>query len=394
MVRFRRTIQLTVLALVVVAGVRLAAGASLAGIERFCPFGGLETAWSVVTRQQFSCAMGETNVAMLLAVVALALIARKAFCGWICPVGLVHEGLSWLGSRLRRSEDRPRSGPRHGLVTVPARSDRWLRLLRLPVLAAILAATGITGELVFRPYDPYYVLFSVHGHDVQLWSYALVGGLMVLGVVFAMAWCRYLCPLGGALWPLSRVSILRIARSTETCTGCGRCDRACPHGLAVSTVDAVRSGECTMCLECRQVCPARGTLRVAAPVRTGGAIPAGVVPLLLVLLGVAGVFGSKAFALPSYTETYATEPVEQVETIRLVVKGVRCVDTAQRAASQLRDVPGVQSLVAFASRNELEIRIDPSSADLEAIRAALEAPVYDEATDQYLFHQFEVIEVR
>lgn len=390
----RRTIQLTVLAAVIVAGIRLAAGASLAGIERFCPFGGLETAWSVLTRQQFSCAMGETNIAMMLSVVALALIARKAFCGWICPVGLVHEGLSWLGGRLRRRAERPGSGPRHGLVTVPPRADRWLRILRLPVLAAILVATGITGELVFRPYDPYYVLFSVHGHDVQLWSYALVGGLLVLGVVFAMAWCRYLCPLGGALWPLSRLGLLRVAREPSTCTGCSQCDRACPHGLAVSTVDAVRSGECTMCLECRQVCPAPGTLRVAALARTGGAIPAGVLPALLVLLGIAGVAGSKTFALPSYSETYTTRSTEQAETIHLVVKGVRCVDTAQRAASQLRDVPGMLSLVAFASRNELELRVDPTVADVETIRTAIEAPVYDEGTDQYLFHQFEVIEVR
>ena len=390
----RRTIQLSVLAAVIVAGIRLASGASLAGIERFCPFGGLETAWSVLTRQQFSCAMGETNVAIMLSVVALALIARKAFCGWICPVGLVHEGLAWLGGRLRRRARQPRSGTRYGLLTVPPSADGWLRMLRLPVLVTILVATGITGELVFRPYDPYYILFSVHGHDIQLWSYVLLGGLLALGVLFAMAWCRYLCPLGGALWPLARVGLLRIARAPATCTGCLRCDRACPHGLAVSTVDAVRSGECTMCLECRRVCPAPGTLGVAVPVRTGGTVPAGVVPLLLLLLGIAGVAGSKTFALPSYSVTYATHEPAHVETIQLVVKGVRCVDTAQRAASQLRDVPGVLSLVAFASRNELKLRIDPSSTDVEVIRAALEAPVYDEATDQYLFHPFEVLEVR
>lgn len=391
---FRRVVQLLVLAAVVVAGVRLAQGASLAGIEGYCPFGGLETAWSVLTRQQFSCAMGEANVSLFLAVVVLALVARKAFCGWICPVGLVHEGMSRLGGWLGRRSSRRRIDPRPGLVTVPYRADRWLRLLRLPVLVAILVATGVTGELVFRPYDPYYVMFSVHGHDVQGWSYALLGGVLALGAVFSMAWCRYLCPLGAALWPLSRVGVLRMARSAEACTACGRCDRACPHGLAVSTVAEVRSGDCTMCLECRDACRAEGALRVSPVGWSAGAVPSWVLPLLLVVLGSAGVAGSRAFALPSYSETYAADSPAEVETIRLVVRGVRCVDTAQRAAAQLRGVPGVLSLVAFASRNELSLEVDASVADMDAIRTALEAPVYDEGTDQYLFHPFEVLEVR
>ena len=391
---FRRVMQLTVFVAVVVAGIRLATGASMAGIERYCPFGGLETAWSVVTRQQFSCAMGEVNVSLFLAVVVLALVARKAFCGWLCPVGLVHEGVARLGGWLRRRTGRERSGTRRGLFTVPPRADRWLRLLRLPVLLAILVATGVTGELVFRPYDPYYVMFSAHGHDVQIWSYALLGTLLAAGLVVSMAWCRYLCPLGGALWPLSRVGLLRMARAPESCTSCGRCDGACPHGLAVSSVPEVRSGDCTMCLECRDACPTEGALRVSPVGWAGTSVPSWILPLLLVVLGSAGVAGSRAFALPSYSETYASGTATEVETVHLVVRGVRCVDTARRAAAQLQDVPGVLSLVAYASRNELKLEVDPHAFNIEAVRAALESPVYDEETDQYLFHQFEVLEVR
>jgi hypothetical protein len=149
-----------------------------------------------------------------------------------------------------------------------------------------------------------------------------------------------------------------------------------------------------MCLECRDACRAEGALRVSAVGWSGTAVPSWVLPLLMVLLGSAGVAGSRAFARPSYSETYAADSPAEVETIRLVVRGVRCVDTAQRAAAQLRGVPGVLSLVAFASRNELALEVDASVADMDAIRTALEAPVYDEGADQYLFHQFEVLEVR
>jgi ferredoxin-type protein NapH len=128
-------------------------------------------------------------------------------------------------------------------------------VLRSVVLVVVLAATWATGELVFRGYDPFYILFSVHGHDVRLWSYAILGALLVLGVLFPMSWCKYLCPLGTALWPLSKAGRLRLERSETHCSGCGACDDACPQALAVSTVPAVRSGECTLCLECTAACP-------------------------------------------------------------------------------------------------------------------------------------------
>jgi polyferredoxin len=136
----------------------------------------------------------------------------------------------------------------------PPGLDRALRWLRLPVLAVILVATWTTGELVFRGYDPYYILVSAHGHDVRLWSYAILAGVLALGVVVPMAWCRYLCPLGVTLWPFSAVGRLRLRRDESRCTACGACSRACPHGIAVAAAPEVRSGECTLCLECVAVC--------------------------------------------------------------------------------------------------------------------------------------------
>jgi polyferredoxin len=126
----------------------------------------------------------------------------------------------------------------------------------------VLYFTYRTGELVFRGYDPYYILFSAHGHEVKAWSYGILAGVLGACLVIPMAWCRYLCPLGAALWPLSAVGRMRLERDPDACTGCAACDRACPHGLEVSSSPAVRSGECTLCLECTGACPAPGALQL------------------------------------------------------------------------------------------------------------------------------------
>lgn len=235
-----------------ITGVRFARGWSLAGVETYCPFGGLETAWSFVTRRSFSCAAGELNLALFLALLGLTLIARKAFCSWVCPMGSLNE---WIFRLLRRSGTRLPLEPSH-------RVDRALRWLRLPLLAVILAFTWQAGELVFRGYDPYYILMSSHGHEVRLWSYAILAAVLALGVVVPMAWCRYLCPLGVTLWPFSALGRLRLRRTESRCTACAACSRACPHGIDVAGGTQVRSGECTLCLECTEACPAAGALEL------------------------------------------------------------------------------------------------------------------------------------
>ena len=255
--RLRTLFQLVLVGATVAAGVRFAMGWSLTTVEKYCPFGGLETAYAFVTGGRFTCAAGELNLSLFFALLGLTLLARKSFCGWACPLGAV---LEWTG-RLGRKLFKRRSF--HGVWQPPLKVQRIFQTaLRAIVLATILAATWATGELVFRGYDPFYILFSVHGHDVRIWSYAILGGLLVLGVLFPLSWCKYLCPLGTALWPFSAMGRLRLERSASKCTGCGVCDRACPQALEVAAVSEVRSGECTLCMECVEACPVKGALEL------------------------------------------------------------------------------------------------------------------------------------
>ena len=122
--------------------------------------------------------------------------------------------------------------------------------------------------------------------------------------------------------------------------------------------------------------------------------PAWVVPALVVACTAAGVGGSKLVTAPSLTQVYAeVAPGVATRTSVFVVAGVKCVDTARRAAHQLEGTNGVLSLEAFASRARLEVTYDPARTSAREIRDAVEGPVHDAATGGYLFGLYKVIEM-
>ncbi|MBN1424709.1 4Fe-4S binding protein [Candidatus Fermentibacteria bacterium] len=381
----RTVVQASVVLAALVTGYRFAHGFSRISVETYCPFGGLESALSLFTSQRFTCAAGERNLALFIGLVVLTLVSRRAFCGWICPVGAVSEWIARLKAAVqgRRPTFLPPFSP--GL-------DAGLRWLRLCVLILILWFTYRVGELVFRGFDPYYVLFSFHGHDVQPWSYAVIGGVIAATVAVPMLWCRYLCPLGAAILPASALGRLRIARRREACIDCGVCDRACPHALAVATVTEVRSAECTLCAECIGVCPTdalhlqgRGGVRMRLPVW--------VIPAFIALVTALSLLGARVLAIPSVTLEYQASSVSSLTVVGLLVDGVRCVDTAAQAGKALTDVEGVVRFEAYASRNRVEVMFDATKCSIQEIIRALEGPIFDEESGEYSFGVYRVAEI-
>ncbi len=231
----------------------LASGQGSRSFEDYCPFGGVESLWGLLTTGEFSCALGPLNLSLMLAVLALALVAKKAFCGWACPIGFLGELAARLGGRVWKR--RP---------LVPSKADGRLKLLRYVVLAAALFFTYRAGELVLRGYDPFYLIFSGLGHGSAGVLSALALSTLALGAfVVPMLFCRYLCPMGAVFDPFSRLGLIRVRRDEAKCTGCGRCARACPHGIAVDQLHTVSHRDCTNCLECMDACPGKDALQLA-----------------------------------------------------------------------------------------------------------------------------------
>jgi NapH/MauN family ferredoxin-type protein len=239
-----------VLAVAVMNGGSEAEGASL---HALCPFGAVESLWSLAVGGKYLPKIHPSSVVLSLGLLVGALVVGGAFCGWICPLGALGDLMAWVRRKLRIKE-----------VVVPRRWDTVLRYGRYLVLAGILYATITTAKLWFADYDPYYVIFHLgfilEPNLAADWPGYLIALALVAGSLFVpRIWCRYLCPLGGLLGLIQRISPIKVRRDAVACIGCKRCDRVCPARLHVSTGRAV-THDCTMCLRCVDVCPAPGAL--------------------------------------------------------------------------------------------------------------------------------------
>lgn len=125
-------------------------------------------------------------------------------------------------------------------------------------------------------------------------------------------------------------------------------------------------------------------------------VPRWIVPGLVILLTAAGLSAARLFAIPSLALDFSVDEAmgrESTQTAVFLVDGLKCVDTARRAASTLKGLPGVIRYVAYASHNRVEITFDPARINIEALREAIEGPVYDEEAGRVLFHLFKVLEI-
>jgi ferredoxin-type protein NapH len=181
-----------------------------------------------------------------LPAVLLALALGSVYCSWLCPFGLLSEGI-----------DRLRAGRRRW----PERS--WVAM-RAPRLVALLLLAG--GALALR--SPLGAVLSpprlATALPLEAWSGRgvpwVTGGLLLGFLAVELLGprrivCRALCPAGGlaALLRTRRTWRPRLEEARCRCPDLPSCHLRCPWGLDPRRMEA-RDG-CTSCLACVEHCP-------------------------------------------------------------------------------------------------------------------------------------------
>jgi ferredoxin len=232
---------------------------------------------------------------------ASAAVLGKAWCGWICPFGLVSDWLAALRRALGVGAWRLSEGARRAVA--PMKYALLAYLLAAPPLINL----GILHSDFYLPFcrvcpgkslmpllvlDPQHLALDTTNPVTLGLTAVLVGfsGLMAAMMFFRDRLFCSLCPMLAILNLLRPLMLLRIVKAPERCVGCGACRRACPMGIEAVWLERrgphPHPADCLACGRCVGACASSGalslkfagwTLAASSPPASGraGAVPSG-----------------------------------------------------------------------------------------------------------------------
>jgi polyferredoxin len=230
------------------------------GVEGFLPIAALLSLRHLLTTGEIH-PVHPAGLAILVLVLGVGLLAKKAFCSWACPIGTLSETLAGLSQRLFRRKLRlPRP------LDLPLRSLKYLLLAFFVRAVFFQMGPAAVADFLDSPYNRVADVKMLHFFErLSPFALGVLVGLALLSVVVPYFWCRYLCPYGALLGALSLLSPLKVTRHAPSCIDCNLCTRACPSHLPVARIARVSSDECFGCLSCVAACPVTRALRVETP---------------------------------------------------------------------------------------------------------------------------------
>ena len=255
-------------------------------VEAFLPISALLGLKRFLLTGQWD-AIHPAGLTILLFALVAALLLRKAFCGWVCPVGFVSNLLARWSAALKLDRTVPR------WLDYPLLSLKYILLAFFSYIILWQMDVRAIEAFLYSQYnlvaDAKMLLFFLH-------PTAMTAKVLVVLLVFSLFvrnfWCRYLCPYGALLGLGAWISPLRVMRADSRCVHCTKCDKVCPAGIRISHSRSIRHPECIGCAECVEVCPEKDclTLRIGKVAVTPLHSVAVAIVLLFVLFWATAVF--------------------------------------------------------------------------------------------------------
>ena len=253
------------------------------GVEAFLPISALVSLKHLLFTGTIN-SIHPSALVVFLIICLTALIVKKGFCSWVCPIGLLSDFLAKVHSIFFKKK-----------VSLPLPADLVLRSIKY-VLAGffiwnIFYKMPISSieQFIHSPYNRFADIKMLHFFtNISNTSLIVISLLFFLSFIIPYFWCRYLCPYGAVLGTLSFLSIGKIKRDPSHCTDCGRCEKKCPGLIKIRQKESIRSSECTACMDCIKNCPEKQAIRFSlfpGNIQTGQST----IALILILMFSAGI---------------------------------------------------------------------------------------------------------
>jgi ferredoxin-type protein NapH len=195
-------------------------------------------------------------VGAMIVLIFYALLGGRAFCGWVCPVGLIGDATRWWKRHFKI----------RGQFRIVRSVRFWIAALALPVSAA-------TGVAAFEWMSPIGIIQRELIYGAGLGAAMIVAVIILVDLFVARdGWCGSLCPLGAFYSVIGHFSLLRVRFDAERCDRCGDCAVVCPEPQvidfhAMSQKRFIESGDCLNCGRCLEVCPREAYRFAPRPIR-------------------------------------------------------------------------------------------------------------------------------
>ena len=216
-----------------------------------------------------------TALGWLAVFVLLVAFLGKAWCGWICPFGLIQDWLTALRNKL---------GVRERLISPKAKAAlaplKYVLLVYLAVIP-LLITLGFLPEDFSLPFcsicpgksllplfagDARYLTLNFNNQVTFWFSLALliITGIMLVGMFFKDRFFCIFCPMLALIHLLKPLTALRLVKEPSACVGCGNCRRSCPMDIEKVYQERVsqdvQTDECLDCASCAETCPSESAL--------------------------------------------------------------------------------------------------------------------------------------
>ncbi len=174
--------------------------------------------------------------------VSLPLWGRGFFCGWLCPYGALLELLTSAWHRVA-----PRRWTKRIDRWEPGRLWRWGKYATFLVLLAVAFVSLPSAEMLdeVEPFKTFILRLARPAHFVAYFAV-----VTLVSMVVYRAFCRFLCPLGGAL-ALASFRPLDKLKRYEHCGSCHICFKGCEPKAISRETGRIDYRECLHCWDCQ-----------------------------------------------------------------------------------------------------------------------------------------------
>lgn len=173
---------------------------------------------------------------------AIGTLGGRIVCGWICPFGLLQDGLHKLPTGKISLPSRLKYG-KYAILAIfvilvpfffPGSSYSFCKLCPAGTLESTIpwAFMGL-----FNGFTTGFIIRT-----------SILVGVLILMIVASRGFCRTICPLGAIFSLFNKVSLFRLRLTKHDCNDCGACMKKCP--VEIDPVNQMNSAECIRCLDC------------------------------------------------------------------------------------------------------------------------------------------------